>query len=325
LKAIRALSLCALTLLSGCGTYVPDLQNFYESRDPNAEKLKVQSLIEHVACEVKTAVQQVLIIDQDNVARSASVGYKESTQLDWLKTWVAQLTFTLTVDEKSQVNPGAAINQVLPNAAATFAHHPAVSTGQMFSVGLAAAYSADATRKETPTLYIPLAPSTDDKSLAEARKSIADGTFSCKTPDFDTNFKFMDWLEDVTFGAYVHGGVTGNYSNDLVSAAAAKSGGALSHQVTFIIMYSGGVTPTWKLINFTGSTTSPLFGAQRSNTQDVIITLGPPASPPSGGGKGAPKSAPLALGTAAENTTLAALIGISVANQINITQINILP
>lgn len=324
MKAIRALSLSALTLLSGCGTYVPDLQNFYESHAPDAEKLKVQGLIQHVACEVIRAVQEVLIIDQDNVAASASVGHKEPTQLDWLKTWVAQLTFTITVDEKSQINPGAAINQVLPNATTTFAHRPSVSTGQMFSVGLAAAYSADATRKETLTLYIPLAPSTHDESLAKARKWFADGSYSCKAQDFDTDFKFMDWLKDVTLGAYVQGGILGDYSKDIVNAAAAKSGGALSHQVTFVVIYNGGVTPTWKLVNLTGSTTSPLFGAQRTNTQDVIITLGPPASPPSGGGKGAPKSAPLALGTAAENTTLAALIGISVANQVNITQINIL-
>jgi hypothetical protein len=88
--------------------------------------------------------------------------------------------------------------------------------------------------------------------------------------------------------------------------------------VTFIVIYGGGVTPSWKLVNFTGNTTTPFLNAQRTNTNDVIITLGPPA-PPSAGNKGAP----LALGTAAENMTLAALIGISVANQVSITQINI--
>ncbi len=284
----------------------------------------MQSLIEYVACDVVRAVRLVLIKDQDNVADAEAVGFKEPRQLDWLKTWVAQLTFTLTVDEKSQINPGVAINQVLPTATTTFAHHPLVSTGQTFSMGLAAAYSADATRKETLTLYIPLSPYTDDKSLAKARAWFSENNYSCPSVDAQPDFKTVEWLSDVTLGAYVKGGVTGDYSKDLIGAAAAKSG-ALSHQVTFVVIYSGGATPMWKLVNFTGSTTSPLFGAQRTNTQDVIITLGPPASPPSGGGKGSDKSAPLALGTAAENTTLAALIGISVANQVNITQINIQP
>ena len=149
---------------------MPDLQNFYELHAPDAEQVKVQTLIEYVACDVIKSVREVLLKDQDNAVSAAALGYKEPPQLNWLKNWAAQLTFTLTVDEKSQLNPGIALNEVLPNAVTTFAGHPSVRTGQTFSLGLAAAYSSDATRKETLTLYIPLSSYTDDKGLAKARK-----------------------------------------------------------------------------------------------------------------------------------------------------------
>ncbi len=308
--------------LSGCGTYVPDLLNIYDARaevPADSEKVQVQSLIEYVACDVITSVQKVLIQDEDVAASPAAKSIHQPAQLTWLKDWVAQLTFTLTVDEKSQFNPGVSVNQVWPSAVTTFAHHAAVTTPQSFSTGLAAAFSSDATRKETLALYIPLAQYTDEKSLNKARAILSSGQ-SCKIPNafISSDLKFMDWLSDVTLGVYVHKGVLGDFRKDLLGAASGGKSAALSHQVTFIVIYGGGVTPSWKLVNFTGNTTTPFLNAQRTNTNDVIITLGPPA-PPSAGNKGAP----LALGTAAENMTLAALIGISVANQVSITQINI--
>ena len=78
MKAISALPLCALTLQSGCGTYVPDLQNFYELHAPDAEQVKVQTLIEYVACDVIKSVREVLLKDQDNAVNAAALGYKRA-------------------------------------------------------------------------------------------------------------------------------------------------------------------------------------------------------------------------------------------------------
>lgn len=130
--------------------------NFYDARSEvpaDSEKVQVQSLIEYVACDVITSVQKVLLQDEDVAATPAAKSIHQPAQLDWLKDWVAQLTFTLTVDEKSQFNPGVSVNKVLPSAITTFAHDAAVTTTQSFSMGLAAAFSSDATRKETLTLY----------------------------------------------------------------------------------------------------------------------------------------------------------------------------
>ena len=70
----------------------------------------------------------------------------------------------------------------------------------------------------------------------------------------------------------------------------------LSIEIKFVIVSSGNVTPTWKLVRVSSSTGStPLFGTGRTRTHDVIITIGPPTQ-------------------ATLNTHLASQIGVSVSN-----------
>ena len=51
---------------------------------------------------------------------------------------------------------------------------------------------------------------------------------------------------------------------------------SVSVEIKFIIISSGNVTPTWKLVNISANTGStPLFSAGRTRTHDLIITVGP--------------------------------------------------
>ena len=62
---------------------------------------------------------------------------------------------------------------------------------------------------------------------------------------------------------------------------APKSGGgglktdAYSYEIKFIIVTSGNVTPTWKLIQVSANTTGTFFSTGRTRTHDLIITIGP--------------------------------------------------
>jgi hypothetical protein len=49
---------------------------------------------------------------------------------------------------------------------------------------------------------------------------------------------------------------------------------AFSHEITFVITFEGGVTPSWNLVRIQSPIVSPLFGARRRDTSDLIITLG---------------------------------------------------
>lgn len=48
-----------------------------------------------------------------------------------------------------------------------------------------------------------------------------------------------------------------------------------TEETTFVSAYGGSITPTWKLARLTANTSSNLVVAQRTNTNDLIVTLGP--------------------------------------------------
>jgi hypothetical protein len=103
--------------MSGCGTYVPGLQ---ESYDPQNPQTMVDAIVSNVQCEVQSAVQFLILDDQDAVVAAAALGKVQKPSLTWLKKWAAQVTLTLTVDEKSSLNPGVSLNKVLENAVTKF-------------------------------------------------------------------------------------------------------------------------------------------------------------------------------------------------------------
>jgi hypothetical protein len=51
---------------------------------------------------------------------------------------------------------------------------------------------------------------------------------------------------------------------------------SFSEEIKFIIVSSGSITPTWKLIQLSANPNSPFFGTSRTRTHDLIITIGPP-------------------------------------------------
>jgi len=55
---------------------------------------------------------------------------------------------------------------------------------------------------------------------------------------------------------------------------------SLGHQVQFVVMGSGNVTPNWSLVGLKGpASAGPLASASRTNTHTLIIALGAPAAP----------------------------------------------
>jgi hypothetical protein len=121
------------------------------------------------------------------------------------------------------------------------------------------------------------------------------------------DLRFRDWLYMSLRSAFVEGGVVGDYAEALKNEARASKKDVLQDQITFVVQYSGNITPSWKLLQVSANSAGSLFGAQRSRTQDLLITLGP------GDGNGG-------LQQKAQNEALASAIGIAVANAIRSRQ-----
>src|ERR1700730_18037963 len=102
----------AFSVLSGCGTVVPEIQEL--PGDAPGGQLLVKEIVHRVRCEVQEAVQNVYDSD-DNLVK-----YNGRRTLAWFDDWGAQIALTLTVVEKSGFNPGATLNTPIITANTTF-------------------------------------------------------------------------------------------------------------------------------------------------------------------------------------------------------------
>jgi hypothetical protein len=297
-------------LMTGCGTFVPGLEEFY---DPQDTKTLADAVVYHVQCEVQTEIQSLLIRDQDIAAAKIPVGREHRPQgprLDWLKTWGAQAILTLTVDEKSSLNPGVTLNTVLPNATTVFSNGN-VTTPQSFSLGLGAGVSAAATRKEMVAWFIDFKNFTSGKALARARAmGIGDRPAPCSEHKgilIQSDLRLREWLYAVVLPTVPQDAFISGFKEALATEAKASKKDVISHEITFAIQYNANATPSWKLVRVSANQgSSPLFNFQRTRTQNLLITMGPttPAGPTQ----------------AQQNAALASQIGIAVANAIKNSQ-----
>jgi len=71
IAAVMAALACTLT---GCGTFVPDFGEFYDTAVPES---LVDAIVSHVHCEVKSQVE-FLILDDIDLARRAAAAARSS-------------------------------------------------------------------------------------------------------------------------------------------------------------------------------------------------------------------------------------------------------
>jgi hypothetical protein len=329
------LIITAVSLLAGCGTYVPNIQDFYEvsGSSPTAATADlVDAIVKQIRCEITNAVQTAVLYDWD------SAGMNGKRDIDWFDSWAATALLTLTIEEKTTLNPGLSLNtpihngvtnfvgEVVPGVtpgvpsnsvasalSTTYAYGPLISP-QSYAFGFGGTASADATRKETLSLYFDFKQLTDRKSLIEAKARIDQGSgnlplcndiFSKNGILVQSDLKLKEWLMGALFPAHLPGTETA-YQQSLEMEAKKDKKDVIGHEITFVIIYGGNVTPSWKLVRVSANQGSTLFSAQRSKTQDLTISMGPQSKD--------------ALATAAQNTVLASQIGQAVANSIKGSQ-----
>jgi hypothetical protein len=276
-------------LLFGCGLTVPDIKEIGDADIPEnfdgqvAPKVTGTAQIEYeieerVFCELSVAVKEAsrYFVEEDKAGHG-----KFSVIQNGLfpPNWGAQVALSLQVDESSALNPGLTLNQIIPNAVKVFGPGGAgtVVAGQSFNLGLGGTVSSAATRIDKFNPYWSIADlmkpfesnsSCFTKNDPFVRLSITPARSSPLI--IDSDLKIKDWLIGAMF-----------VNNILPSSKGSGVGGgpkpeSVSLEIKFIIVTSGDVTPSWKLIRFSANTgSSPFFSAGRTRTHDLIITIGP--------------------------------------------------
>jgi hypothetical protein len=278
--------------LGGCGLYVPekDILNGDTpdsiGNSPSGKRENV--IVEHIRCEIYKGLWD-------------AVQHFPRVQ-PWLPNWGTSITLTLTVDEQSLLNPGVSVFNPFENVVKTFPVGGNVAGSQFFSLGIGASATAHATRQET----IQVTYSNKDLLIIAERERNPDGTLDCEGLQngvmIEGDLKIGQFIYDKSLIASFGNGTTHNPSWPPYDT--------FSEQITFVALFGGTVTPTWKFFRTSVNPTSTLLTANRTNTDNLTITLGALQQQ-------ATAKAPALLGPAGQNIHNASVFGAATAQSIN--------
>jgi hypothetical protein len=272
--------------LMGCGLTVPDIKEVWDAdkpADPQTQSPRIPGTAQiefevkkRVFCELGDAVKYV---NQFSVQSGSS----PSTLKPFAKyviplDWIAQISLSFQVDESSALNPGVTLNTVLPNAVKIFSPGSSgtVVTSQSRMLGLGGTLSSTATRidKFDPSYTITNlmkanGPNSVCRDGNDPFTSVGWQPASSSPFILEGNLGIQDWL----LGAMLTDTFIGSDASGGPASGGPKTD-AVSYEVKFVIVSSGSITPTWKLVNVSANTSGTFFSAGRTRTHDLIITIG---------------------------------------------------
>ena len=255
--------------LAGCGMYTPS-KNPLVSDEPIAGVSSDQGdfenrLVNHIQCEL-------------------AIGFEEAHKLDvpWLDDWGVTITHSVTVEDQSGVSPGVTFIQPVHSSVIPFAQYASQSIG----------VSGSANALRTETIQYTFRNSDIEKDVQVNK------CFDFKNEPFiEGDLKIREFIFDHAEVANArNAGLSAKYSYSPIF-------NAFTEEITFVAAFGGNLTPTWKLARFTANTSSNLLVSERTNTNDLVITIGPLATsqPLSPGHPRPPANGPLQLTDAAMN------------------------
>jgi hypothetical protein len=282
-KQIFKILLCMSSnfLLISCGTYVPEIAEVWDG--PNGTRDLEFNIKKAVFCEIQTAVKNNKLVE--------SINGKVVPFLP--DDWAAQVTLSLEVDETTALNPGVALNTPMASATNVF-NGSSVITPQLFSVGAGGTLSSQSSRIDKFNMYYSV---KDLRRPTDPQNDICNPTDGKPDSSKEGSSLFLSdlgitrWLNDALLvdqrlpsSAQPAAGQKQGKGGQPAAAGTTPKPDTISYEIKFIVVSSGNVTPTWKLVRLSANTGSaPFFGMGRTRTHDLILTLGPSAG--SQGGK----------------------------------------
>jgi len=284
-KLALSFALILLCTVGGCGLYVPEKDLFPKSKLD--EGIFENIIVNNIKCELHKGVQDTLAYYQDSPDQLA--------RLQWLKDWGATVQLKITVDEASALNPGVSLTTPLENSVTKFPVGGNVTTPQLFSLGLGGSATAHATRVETVSFTVSFKELLSERPIKTCDQQ--NGVM------IQSDLKIGQFIFDKAFLSTVPGSVA-----PFITRGPPYT--VLSDEITFVASFGGNVTPTWKFARVSVDPTGTLLNATRTNTDDVIITLGKVVQ------QATPTSPPV-LSTAAQNVHQANIIGSATGSSVN--------
>lgn len=262
----RAFALASIFCLGACGLSVPDIKEAWDADRPanpvtGEPKISGTAQIEfeikkRIYCDLRDAVQAVNSIEVSTGPYDKSGPPKKGIIPP---KWGAQVSLSLQVDESSALNPGLTFDELISSS---------------FSLGLGGTLSSTASRidKFNPSWSIaylmrPDTPHSVCKAGNDPFEQLRWKPASSSPFILESDLGIKEWLHGAMF-------------TDVLLHSVGSSGGdpkpdTVSYEIKFVIVSSGSVTPTWKLVRFSANTSGDFFSLGRTRIHDLIITIGP--------------------------------------------------
>lgn len=176
-----------------------------------------------------------------------------SKTLAWLTKYGALVTFKLVAEDQSAFNPNASFISPIPGM-------------QTFAVSIGASGTANATQTRTFQTTYP-----DGTLYNDAKINHQIGIDDCKNREkgimIESNLGIADYIYDTAFQA------ARSVNPDKLTTTAPLS--QMQYEINFVASVGGNLTPTWKFTKVNVNSSGSLLTATRTNTSDVLMTIGP--------------------------------------------------
>lgn len=227
--------------LGGCGTTLPVMRLNHATDEEFKDFVK--GIASHVKCELTNAV--AMEYSPNNQKRAM------------LFTWAAKVALTIRALDKSTISPGVTAN----------------SPPSIFTISAGANASASGTREMTMTYFLPFHELLEDKKIPVNQRQLKD----CARVSQETGIR-----EPIAGNLGIHQTLKAAFETWDASRTLSeriKNGpfDTVTHHITFEIAAGGDATPTWKFVNVTANPKDPFISANRTTTDELLITVGPGA------------------------------------------------
>jgi hypothetical protein len=252
--------------LLGCGLDVPSKTFRSDTPDSTPPYHTEQGsyengIVAHILCEVANGIAAA----------------NSSFDLPWLVSskWGTAITLTITAEDQSGLSPGLSFIKPLQNVITTFPTGGNVTSSQSSTLGVGGSASENATRTETIQFTF-----VNSSLLAAAQQYPSTCTEYESGITIDGDLRIREFIYDKALIARMGNASLYAGTNPAI-AWKWPIYNTFTETTNFVSIFSGNITPSWKLARFSNNPSTSLVSAQRTYTNQVIITIGPLGTQPS--------------------------------------------
>jgi hypothetical protein len=262
----------AFFLQSGCGLSVSQLPEVWDRTGPYATAEMEMQIKRAIFCELRDAA---IAARGSNKSRYfyRDVEVTSAADVPFADSWGAQVTLTLTADEKTALTP----NVTFKNALA-----PSNGVAQNFNLGVAGTLSSQNVRYDKYNFFYTaydLISHAGEGDICHSPPAKLLGPASSSSPFVDASqLGIREWLPGAVavsdFQRSSRASLTGE--GPALGSGGSFTSDSATYDNKFVIVSDGSIAPTWTLVKIaTGS--SSLLDLNRTRTHELLITISPGA------------------------------------------------